>query len=267
MANETTGARRWDTEELPEGDEKVAAVRDMFDAIAPRYDLVNRLMTFRLDVRWRRLARESMGLEPGSVVLDLACGTATLTLWIREAEPEAEVRGVDGDAAILELARRKAQTAGSDLPLDQALDMLEDLLEAELFGSVRGAFTGAARSRPGLVRAAQGGTLFLDEISELSADLQVKLLRVLEERSFERVGGGVTLTTDARLVAATNRELQTMVDEGAFRADLFYRLDVFPIELPALRHRVILTPEAEVAGETTDGGLSALVASVEVPRP
>jgi DNA-binding NtrC family response regulator len=113
----------------------------------------------------------------------------------------------------------------------------EALLENELFGHERGAFTGADRRQPGRFELAAGGTLLLDEIGELPSAIQGKVLRVLEERTFERVGGGRTLHADLRLVAATNRDLQRMVDGGAFRADLFFRLNVFPIELPPLRER------------------------------
>jgi DNA-binding NtrC family response regulator len=113
----------------------------------------------------------------------------------------------------------------------------DGLLESELFGHEKGAFTGAHRRRAGRFEQAGGGTLLLDEVGELTSAVQGKVLRVLEERSFERVGGGSTLTTDARLVAATNRDLGAMVDAGSFRSDLFYRLDVFPIELPPLRER------------------------------
>jgi two-component system, NtrC family, response regulator AtoC len=113
----------------------------------------------------------------------------------------------------------------------------EALLENELFGHERGAFTGADRRQSGRFELAAGGTLLLDEIGELPPAIQGKVLRVLEERTFERVGGGRTLHADLRLVAATNRDLQRMVDEGSFRADLFFRLNVFPIELPPLRDR------------------------------
>jgi DNA-binding NtrC family response regulator len=115
--------------------------------------------------------------------------------------------------------------------------MPETLVENELFGHEKGAFTGADRARPGRFEQAQGGTLLLDEIGELPLAVQGKVLRVLEERTFERVGGGATRRADVRLVAATNRDLRAMVDEGAFRADLYFRLEVFPIELPALRER------------------------------
>ncbi|MDD2520694.1 MAG: sigma-54 dependent transcriptional regulator [Kiritimatiellae bacterium] len=111
------------------------------------------------------------------------------------------------------------------------------LLESELFGHEKGAFTGAVERRRGRFELADGGTLFLDEISEIDASLQVKILRVLEERRFERVGGSQPVDVDVRLVAATNRDLKKMVEEGRFREDLFYRLYVVNLALPPLRER------------------------------
>jgi len=111
------------------------------------------------------------------------------------------------------------------------------LVESELFGHERGAFTGATDRRIGKFEQANQGTLFLDEIGEIPLDVQVKLLRVLQEREFERIGGKVTIKTDVRIIAATNRNLEAEVKAGRFRSDLFYRLNVFPILLPPLRDR------------------------------
>ncbi len=112
-----------------------------------------------------------------------------------------------------------------------------ELLESELFGHEKGAFTGAIGLRKGRFELAQGGTLFLDEIGDMPLPMQVKLLRVLQEREFERVGGNKTLQADVRVVAATHQGLEDLISEGKFREDLYYRLNVFPIEMPALRER------------------------------
>lgn len=113
----------------------------------------------------------------------------------------------------------------------------ENLIESELFGHERGAFTGAATARKGRFELAEGGTLFLDEVGDLSLVTQAKLLRVLQERTFERLGGMETRKTDVRIIAATHRRLEEMVENGTFRRDLYYRLNVFPLHLPALRER------------------------------
>lgn len=112
-----------------------------------------------------------------------------------------------------------------------------ELIESELFGHEKGAFTGATAQRKGRFELADGGTLFLDEVGELSASAQAKLLRVLQEQEFERVGGTRPIKVDVRVIAATNRDLEKMVKEGTFRADLFYRLNVFPVRVPSLRER------------------------------
>jgi transcriptional regulator with GAF, ATPase, and Fis domain len=112
-----------------------------------------------------------------------------------------------------------------------------DLIASELFGHEKGSFTGATQRRLGRFELAEGGTIFLDEVGELPAEMQVALLRVLQEREFERVGGSGSIRSNVRVIAATNRDLEAAIDTGMFRSDLFYRLNVFPIEMPALRQR------------------------------
>jgi two-component system response regulator HydG len=133
----------------------------------------------------------------------------------------------------------------------------ESLLESELFGHERGAFTGAIRTKPGKLEQASSGTLFLDEIGEMPPQLQTKLLRALQERAFERVGGTETIHVDIRVIAATHRDLERAVKEGAFREDLYYRLNVLPIDVPALRDRledVPLLADYFLAQKTEDLG-------------
>ncbi len=139
----------------------------------------------------------------------------------------------------------------------------ENLMESELFGHEKGAFTGATQARPGKFELAAGGTLFLDEIGELPLALQAKLLRVLQERTFERLGGRRELRADVRIVAATNRDLEAGIRERRFREDLFYRLNVFPIHLPPLRERrdglPILTEYLVLRGAQQIGRVVSLV--------
>jgi nitrogen regulation protein NR(I) len=129
-----------------------------------------------------------------------------------------------------------SRAGGPFIPINCAA-IPRDLLESELFGHEKGAFTGAINTRIGRFEMAQGGTLFLDEVGELDPSLQVKLLRVLQEREFERVGGMKTIKVDVRILAATNRDLDKITKEGKFREDLFYRLNVIPLHLPPLRAR------------------------------
>ena len=131
-----------------------------------------------------------------------------------------------------------------------------DLLESELFGHEKGSFTGALTQRKGRFEMAEGGTLLLDEIGDMSLPMQVKLLRVLQERCFERVGGTTTIKCDVRVIAATHRNLEERIAGGEFREDLFYRLNVFPIEMPALRERAEDLPDlvAAIARQLAESG-------------
>jgi sigma-54 dependent transcriptional regulator, flagellar regulatory protein len=129
-----------------------------------------------------------------------------------------------------------ARAAGPFVPINCGAIPAE-LLESELFGHEKGAFTGAISTRKGRFELAQGGTLFLDEIGDMPLPMQVKLLRVLQERTYERVGGTQPIKADVRIVAATHRDLEQMISDGSFREDLYYRLNVFPIETPALSQR------------------------------
>src|SRR5437870_120288 len=141
-----------------------------------------------------------------------------------------------GKEVIAELMHRLSARHGALVKLN-CTAIPTGLLESELFGHERGAFTGAIARRIGRFELAHQGTLFLDEIGDLPLDLQPKLLRVLEEREFQRIGGTQTIGSDVRIIAATNRPLEELVEEGQFRADLYYRLNVFPIDLPPLRER------------------------------
>jgi transcriptional regulator with GAF, ATPase, and Fis domain len=190
-----------------------------------------RALTEELDARtgYRRVIGES---QPWRQVLTQAtqvASTETTVLLLGES-------GTGKEVVARFLHRASARSAGPFVALNCAA-LPEQLLEAELFGYERGAFTGATQSKPGQLEQAGGGTLFLDEVGEMSPSAQAKFLRVLQEREFQRLGGTRVLRTDARIVAATNRDLQRAIEQGTFREDLFYRLNVFAIRLPPLRDR------------------------------
>ncbi len=142
--------------------------------------------------------------------------------------------GVGKDLVARAIHQRSRRSRGPYVKINSTA-IPENLLESELFGYEKGAFTGAASSKPGKFELADGGTLFLDEIGDVPPPVQVKLLRVLQEREFERLGGTKTVKVDVRLVAATNRDLRAALEEGTFREDLYYRLNVVPINIPPLR--------------------------------
>jgi transcriptional regulator with PAS, ATPase and Fis domain len=149
------------------------------------------------------------------------------------------IRGESGTGKELlaKVIHRNSDRAAGNLVCVNCAALSSSLLESELFGHVKGAYTGAHADKAGRFLAANGGTLFLDEIGDISHETQVKLLRVLQERCFEPVGSDKTIQVDVRLVAATNRNLEEMISKGQFRADLFYRLNVVALTLPPLRER------------------------------
>lgn len=155
------------------------------------------------------------------------------------------IRGFNGTGKELvarAMHQKSDRRSGPFVPVHCA-SLNANLLESELFGYESGAFTGAGKRKEGYLEAARSGTLFLDEISEIGPEIQVKLLRVLQERAFSRVGGTELIRTDFRLVAATNRNLEELVQEGKFRNDLYYRLDVVPVVVPSLAERLVDLPD------------------------
>jgi transcriptional regulator with GAF, ATPase, and Fis domain len=142
-----------------------------------------------------------------------------------------------GKELIPRAVHKRSQRSGRPFVSVNCAALPPTLVSSELFGHEKGAFTGATQRRLGRFEMAEGGTIFLDEVGELLPDIQAALLRVLQEREFERVGGGQPVQVDVRVIAATNRDLNAAVASGTFRQDLLYRLNVFPIEMPSLRER------------------------------
>lgn len=177
----------------------------------------------------RGLVGESPSLRRAAEILARAAPTASTVLILGESGTGKEMAARALHAA--------SPRAGKPFMAINCASLSENLLDSELFGHEQGAFTGAVARKTGKLEVAHGGTLFLDEVGELPLPLQAKLLRVLQERTFERVGGTRPITVDIRLVAATNRDLKKAVAEGTFRDDLFYRLNVISLTMPALRER------------------------------
>jgi transcriptional regulator with GAF, ATPase, and Fis domain len=190
-----------------------------------------RALSDELDARtgYRRVVGESSAWRDVLTQTMQVAATETTVLLLGES-------GTGKEVVARFLHRASPRADGPFIALNCAA-LPEHLLEAELFGYERGAFTGATQSKPGQLEQAGGGTLFLDEVGEMAPAAQAKFLRVLQEREFQRLGGTRVLRTDARVVAATNRDLQRAMQQGQFREDLFYRLNVFAIRLPPLRDR------------------------------
>jgi len=226
-----------------------AMKRGAYDFLAKPVDLdrldllLKRALAERdLGVENRRLKAQLGSKEGFENILGTSMAMQEVFDTIQQAAPTRATVLIEGESGTgKELVARalhqcSPRAEGPFVPVHCAA-LSPTLLESELFGHEKGAFTGAMERRRGRFELADGGTLFLDEIGEIDAALQVKILRVLEERKFERVGGSVTVNVDVRLVAATNQDLKKQVEEGRFREDLFYRLYVVNLTLPPLRER------------------------------
>ena len=204
--------------------------------------VTNALEQSRLRRRVASLASELHGGERfGQFLGEAPCMMAALDLLRRAAANDVTVlvtgeSGTGKEMAASALHAHSIRRSGPMIAVNCGA-LPENLVESELFGHERGAFTGAVSARQGVFERADGGTLFLDEVGELKLDLQVRLLRVLEERAITRVGGERQRDVDVRIVAATNRDLKAEIARGLFREDLYYRLAIFPVELPPLRER------------------------------
>ncbi|AIV06384.1 MULTISPECIES: sigma-54 dependent transcriptional regulator [Vibrio] len=190
---------------------------------------VNVVASARKNTLFRSLVGQSRGIQEVRHLIEQVSGTEANVLILGES-------GTGKEVVARNIHYHSAYRNGPFVPINCGA-IPPELLESELFGHEKGAFTGALTARKGRFELAEGGTIFLDEIGDMPMSMQVKLLRVLQERCFERVGGNTTIKVNVRVVAATHRDLETMIDDGTFREDLFYRLNVFPIEMPALKAR------------------------------
>ncbi len=190
---------------------------------------INVVASSRKNTLFRSLVGQSHGIQEVRHLIEQVAGTEANVLILGES-------GTGKEVVARNIHYHSARRSGPFVPINCGA-IPADLLESELFGHEKGAFTGAITARKGRFELAEGGTLFLDEIGDMPMTMQVKLLRVLQERCFERVGGNTTIKADVRIVAATHRNLETMIEDQRFREDLYYRLNVFPIEMPSLKER------------------------------
>ncbi|TMX68864.1 sigma-54 dependent transcriptional regulator [Vibrio rotiferianus] len=211
---------------------------------------VNVVASARKNTLFRSLVGQSRGIQEVRHLIEQVSGTEANVLILGES-------GTGKEVVARNIHYHSAHRNGPFVPINCGA-IPPELLESELFGHEKGAFTGALTSRKGRFELAEGGTIFLDEIGDMPMPMQVKLLRVLQERCFERVGGNTTIKVNVRVVAATHRNLERMIEEGSFREDLYYRLNVFPIEMPALKSRkqdIPLLLQELMARLEAEGGL------------
>ncbi len=227
-------------------DAVLATRRGAFDFLEKPLSLEKLLVTMQNGLELERLRVENLRLQEGeddryiikgksAVILDLL----SVIEKVADSDVRIMIRGENGTGKELVarlIHRKSARASGPYVPLNCAA-LPENLIESELFGYEKGAFTGASRTHPGKFEEASGGTLFLDEVGDMPAAAQAKLLRVLEEQQVQRLGSTKLISVDVRIIAATNRNLEAMVEEGTFREDLMFRLNVVPLVVPPLRER------------------------------
>jgi Nif-specific regulatory protein len=242
LSGTLSAVRAWDPDGDPEEDLRLLSI--VGSMIAQAVDLRRRAEQeqrqlhaenerLKAELRRRFHPDNIVGTSPGmrAVYEDIATVSPALTTVLIEGES-----GTGKELVAQAIHYNSPRSSGPFIKVHCGA-LPESLIESELFGHVRGAFTGATADRPGRFELAHRGTLFLDEVGDIPTSIQIKLLRVLQERELERVGSARTLEVDARLIASTNRDLLTLVEQGRFREDLYYRLCVFPIRVPPLRKR------------------------------
>jgi formate hydrogenlyase transcriptional activator len=208
-----------------------ALAYEQINALKEKLQVENRLLQDEIVQRsiFEEIVGSSVSLQTVLAAIDRVAPTDTTVLITGETGTGKEL--------VAHAIHKRSPRSGRALVKVNCAALPSELIASELFGHEKGAFTGALQQRIGRFEAATGGTIFLDEIGELNPEMQIALLRVLQEKEFERVGGNRTIQADVRVIAATNRDLNTEVSDGRFRMDLYYRLNVFPVHVPSLRER------------------------------